>query len=191
MCGEHLQPVVGEMGREVRAALAATIEHKHRAAGEGRGKTTRSRVRHMVWHESHDGGVKPPQRRAQKSWRAHGVEGAQPLPIIRRDVTTRRRGTLRIIRVRHGVEMLRADRRLVETPPRRLLGQLPGRKCSGGLPMLTAGEALLLGGGDHRAVDDKCGRGIVEHRVDTQNLHIELPRPVQVGVCVGHRPARP
>jgi hypothetical protein len=67
---------------------------------------------------------------------------------------------------------------MVEAPPRRLLRKLPGRERDRGLSVLAAGEALLLGGGGHGAVDDERGGGIVEHRVDAEHLHIEPPEPV-------------
>jgi hypothetical protein len=37
--------------------------------------------------------------------------------------------------------------------------------------VLAPGEALLLGGGDHSAVDDQGGRGVMEHGVDAEDAH--------------------
>ena len=51
----------------------------------------------------------------------------------------------------------------------RRLGQLPRRERHGRPCRACDGEPLLLGGGDHLAVDDERGRRIVEHSVDPQH----------------------
>jgi hypothetical protein len=132
-------------------------------------------VRDVVGHPAHPLGVQPGQRGLEEQRGAPRVERAQPLPVLRRDVVAGGRRQLRVVGVRHGVELARLDPRLPQAERHRLLGQLPGRERDRGLAVLAAAEALLFGRRDGVAVHHERRGGVVEHGIDAQHLHVPGP----------------
>jgi hypothetical protein len=168
--GQDLEPAVLEAAREVRGALAATVQHEHVARVQAGRERGRRRVRDVMRYPAHALGVEARQARAQEERRPARVERAQPLPVGGGDVTVERRGQVGVVGVRDRVEVGGLDAGLAQAERHCLLGQLPGRERDRRLAVLAAREALLLRGGDGDAVHDQRSRRIVEDRVDTKYI---------------------
>ena len=181
LAGEDLDLAADAAPGQVGGHLTPPVEHQDAAGGQRGGHRGRGGVGDVVGDESHHGRVEAGQRRLQEQRRPSGVERAQPLPAVGGDVRAGRGGQARVERVGDGVEVLRGDTPPLQAPGGRLLGQLPGGERNGGLAVLAAAEAFLLGGGHDLAVDDERGSRIVEDGVDSQDVCHSLPGASPLG----------
>ena len=168
--GEDLELAVDPPPGQVRRLFAPPVEHEHARRRPRRGQMGRGGVGHVVGHESHRRGIEAGQGRAQEAGRPLGVEGAQALPSIGRDVGVRLAGDERgVVGVGDGGDLVGRDPGLAQAPAGGLLGQLPGAVRHRPLAMLAPAEALLLGGGHDLAVDHQGRRGVVKHSIEAEN----------------------
>jgi hypothetical protein len=103
--------------------------------------------------------------------RAARVERAQALPVVLGDVGAGLGGEPGVVGVRDGVEVCGREAARGQAEPHGLLGQLPGRERHRRLAVLAPREALLFRRRHRPTVDDEGRGGVVEDRVDAEDLH--------------------
>ena len=168
--GEHLDGPVERPPGEVGRPLAAAVCHHDGATRPRRGECRRGGMRHMVADEPEPARVEARQDGLQEEAGPACIEGAQPLPGLRRQIRARW-GLGRVVGVGDGIKVFGLQPRPLQAPCSGLLGQLPGGERHGRLAVLAAGETLLLRSRHDAAIHDKGRRWVVEHGVDAQDSH--------------------
>ncbi len=117
--------------------------------------------------------------------------GRNPIPPLWTDTVREEHGLAskerrRIVRIAHGVNVLRPQPGVAQTPGGGLLRQLPGGEGYRALAVFAAAEPLLFRGGNDLTVNHKGRRGIVEYGDDSQHPHtLGLPVSGRVTRCLG------
>src|SRR4051794_9582514 len=76
---------------EVRRVLTPAVHHHDTRCCPRRGEIGRSGMGDVMRDESHDVGVEPGKRGAQKEWRALRIERPESFPLLRQHVVAARR----------------------------------------------------------------------------------------------------
>jgi len=156
--------------------LAAAVQDQHRGLRVRRGQPGRGGVRDVVLDVADLVRVQPGQRGGQELRRPLRVRGPEVVPGVGQAQVLGRPGQRGVERVRHDVDVGRAQPTFGQAPGRGLLGQLPGRERDRALAVLAPAEPFFLGRRDNLAVDHEGRRGIVINRVDTEHTHAHTSR---------------